>query len=215
MIRFVIPLALAAAILAACEGPTEPLARGRALYDACSNCHGTDGYGNSAVGAPSIAGQSQWYIEAQLKKFRSGMRGYHVDDEAGLRMRPMSLALPLETDVAAVAQYISSLPAPATTEKLMSQGADAAKGQATFATCAACHGLDGGGNSALGAPPIAGQADWYIVSQLHKFKSGVRGALPADGQGATMRAIAQTLPDEAAMKDVAAYVSQLPHKNGT
>ena len=34
--------------------------------------------------APAIAGLDQWYIEMQLGKFRSGLRGRHFDDISGM-----------------------------------------------------------------------------------------------------------------------------------
>ena len=77
--------------------------------------------------------------------------------------------------------------------------------------CIACHGADGHGTQALGAPPIAGQADWYLMAQLKKFKTGMRGVNPRDNTGALMKAIANTLPDTLAMRDVIAYVKTLAH----
>jgi cytochrome c oxidase subunit 2 len=72
--------------------------------------------------------------------------------------------------------------------------------------------MDGSGNQALGAPPIAGHPDWYIAAQVKKFKAGVRGAKTGDIQGPTMRAIAMTLADEATIANVAAHVASLPYK---
>ena len=87
---------------------------------------------------------------------------------------------------------------------------DAAKAQGIVnQLCVACHGADGQGNPDLKAPKIAGQADWYVVRQLTKFKGGVRAYDPADTAGATMKGIAGTIPDEAAMRDLAAYIHTL------
>ena len=33
--------------------------------------------------APTIAGLDQWYVEAQLKNYKSGLRGLHAEDTAG------------------------------------------------------------------------------------------------------------------------------------
>jgi cytochrome c553 len=89
------------------------------------------------------------------------------------------------------------------------EGGDAARGQALYAPCTACHGLDGSGNQALGSPPINHQNDWYMLTQLQHFKSGVRGTAPGDAQGALMRPMSMTLPDEQAIKDVIAFIMTL------
>lgn len=202
---------IAAALLlvaaAGCEGPTDPMVRGAARYDQCAPCHGAKGEGKPELAAPPIGGLPRWYVEAQLDKFRIGARGAHLDDTAGLRMRTMALTLPAEREVQVVAHYVSSLPhapaAPAVT------GGDAARGKAAFAACTSCHGANGAGNPQLNAPPIAGQADWYVATQLANFKRGVRGANPKDTTGATMKAMAVGLDDQQ-IKDLATFVASMP-----
>ena len=180
---------------------------GHELYDACKACHGAQGYGQQNIAAPAIAGLPVWYVEAQLAKYRTGIRGAHPDDYEGLRMRPMSQQMMDTGEVKAVAAYVASMPPmkqPSTV-----QGGDATAGSGAYAVCTACHGADGKGNQALNAPPIAGQHDWYLVSQLKKFKSGIRGAHPKDITGAQMRPMSMTLVDEQAMKNVVAHISTL------
>ncbi|MDP7614852.1 MAG: c-type cytochrome, partial [SAR324 cluster bacterium] len=46
-------------------------AKGKAAYAVCLACHGADGMGNKALNSPQIAGQSTWYLERQLKNFKS------------------------------------------------------------------------------------------------------------------------------------------------
>jgi cytochrome c553 len=182
-------------------------ARGEQLFTGCATCHGVDGPGNVAIQVPGIAGMPDWYLKAELHKFRTGIRGAHPDDHAGLRMRPMSRMLRTDEDVAAVSTYISKLPdspSPAHVE-----GGDATAGQASFAVCTACHGQDGMGNETMKAPPIAKLDDWYIVASLTKFKAGIRGTNPADAEGAQMRPMAMTLADDQAVKNVAAYIQTL------
>jgi len=87
--------------------------------------------------------------------------------------------------------------------------ADAERGKTLYATCGACHGPNGEGMQALNAPRLAGQEAWYVVRQLQNFKSGVRGTNPADTFGLQMAPMAQILPDEAAIEDVAAYIQSL------
>ncbi len=180
---------------------------GVALFvDYCAPCHGPGGAGNPSIAAPSIAGLPAWYVEAQLHKFRDGIRGTHFDDIIGMRMRPMAKALSKVEQVATVATHVSALPSQRPVATL---DGDAAAGKATFALCTACHQADGAGNQTLNAPPLLLQPDWYLVHQLDNFKKGVRGAHPKDTSGATMRPMAATLADEAAMKNVIAYVQTL------
>jgi cytochrome c oxidase subunit 2 len=87
----------------------------------------------------------------------------------------------------------------------MAQG-DANKGKALYATCAACHGQNGEGNLALNSPALAGQEDWYLLTQLKNYKAGIRGTNPKDIYGMQMRPMSMTLADEQAMKDVIAYI---------
>lgn len=87
---------------------------------------------------------------------------------------------------------------------------DASAGAALYAVCSACHGQQAEGNPALHAPKLAGQADWYLIRQLHNFKSGARGADPKDAYGPTMAPMAATLPDDAAIANVVAYIKTLP-----
>jgi len=190
-----------------CASKPPGLAHGKEVFDTCVPCHGANGGGDLALRAPVIAGLPQWYVAAQLTKFKGGIRGAHPDDEEGARMRPMARTLWKKGDVESVAEYVASLPAvhPASTL----QG-DVAAGSARYTSiCIACHGPDGKGNQALNAPTLRSQADWYMLAQLEKFKSGMRGAHPSDMSGSQMRAMAMTLPDSQAMKDVVAYIRTL------
>jgi len=196
---------LAAALAVEAAADDDP--RGEILFQICSQCHGPEARGNELIMAPSIAGLSQWYIEAQLGKFQKGLRGNHPDDAAGLRMAPMSLTLKTEEDVRAVAAYVAGLPAKRPMPQLI--GGDPENGKMFFAVCQACHGPAAAGNQQLGAPPLRNANDWYLFSQLEKFRAGLRGANPADPVASTMRPMSLTLPDEQAMKDVIAYIMSL------
>ena len=87
---------------------------------------------------------------------------------------------------------------------------DAAAGQALYATCSACHGAQAEGNAQLNAPKLSGQAGWYLIRQLNDFKSGVRGANDADTYGKQMIPFASMLADDAAVRNVVAYIGSLP-----
>lgn len=202
---------LSAAVLltaaAACnQAPTPGLARGGALFGNCSPCHGPEGHGNAELAAPNIAGLPQWYLLAQLNKFRAAHRGYDAFDTTGIRMKSMSWTLGLAGDVESIAEYVASLPRTPSAPTL--QAGDAQAGQATYQVCAACHGPQGQGIQAVNAPPLVGQADWYLVAQLHKFKAGRRGTDPADVSGQTMRPNTLALDDQA-MLNVVAYIQTL------
>jgi cytochrome c553 len=210
LLAAVAALACAAGVARAEAAPGAPapdLARGKALFDLCTQCHGAAGQGNPAIEAPSIAGLPVWYVEGTLRKFKSGGRGTHPDDIAGMRMRPMSMTLREDADVVHVAAYVAGLaaarPAPLLT------GGDAARGANLYTPCIACHMPDGSGNPALGSPPLKHASDWYLLAQLKKFKGGVRGTNPLDTNGALMVGMSQLLADEQAMKDVIAHIMTL------
>lgn len=187
------------------EAAARPLT-GQELFAHCSTCHGPNGEGVASIAAPAIAGLPVWYVEAQLVKFRTGVRGAHADDVEGLRMRPMSQQLYNEGEVKRVSEYVAALKA---TRPAKTLDGDATAGAAKFATCTACHGANGLGNEALKAPPLAGQSDWYLLAQLKKFKAGVRGTNPKDVTGGQMRPMSLTLADEAEMKNVIAHIATL------
>lgn len=199
-------LAMAAACQASGPEALDEVSQGKRLYANCVSCHMADGSGDEKIGAPAISGLPQWYVEAQLWKFRSAQRGSHFDDITGMKMRPMSLALPGEKDVTAVSAYIAQM-SPVRNAKAVE--GDATRGAALYATCTACHGANGAGLEALRAPPLVGQDGWYMVAQLQKFKAGIRGVNPADASGATMRPMAAVLTDEQAMRDVVAHIQTL------
>jgi cytochrome c553 len=198
-------LLLAAGTAACSAAPEQGIARGEELFDTCLPCHGTNGGGNQTLGAPSIAGLPQWYLENQLRSFQAAWRGGTAFDTVGIRMKSMSLTLDLEGDLESVAEYVASL-APAIPDDLLTGDEEA--GRTTYQTCVACHGVDGGGVQALNAPPLRNQSDWYMVAQLRKFRSGWRGANPQDVTGATMRPNAMLL-DEDGIQNVVAYIETL------
>ncbi|MEQ8204657.1 MAG: c-type cytochrome [Woeseia sp.] len=171
----------------------------------CTVCHGIQMSGNSVIQAPRLSGMERWYTSRQLQSFKNGWRGAHADDTYGQEMRPMAEVL-TDKEMTAVATYVRSVSSapPAITV----QG-DVNKGKALFASCAACHKADASGNELLASPPLSGLNDWYLLTQLKNFKSGVRGSNPEDVYGMQMQAAAGLLADEQAMKDVVRYIASL------
>jgi len=202
-------LALAApAMLSGCRlGTADAAMKGRDLFETCAACHGQLGEGNPEFGAPNIAGMQSWYVESQLKKFRSGARGAHFSDVEGMRMRPMAMSLDSDEAVHTVAEFVGKLSAVTTPPTI---GGDAAAGDSAYhLACAACHGPNGEGNEALKAPRLTGVADWYLALQLRKIKGGIRGSSPLDIEGRLMSAFARRLADEEAIRNVVAYLDTL------
>ncbi|MEO8542735.1 MAG: c-type cytochrome [Betaproteobacteria bacterium] len=82
---------------------------------------------------------------------------------------------------------------------------DLAKGEASFAVCAACHAADG--NSAIPEnPKLAHQHPQYLLKQLQEFKSGKRN-------NAIMKGFATMLSDDD-MTNIAYWLTSKPGKPG-
>ncbi len=174
----------------------------------CTVCHGVQLKGNHVIEAPRLSGMQTWNVEHQLLAFKRGWRGTHADDLVGMEMQPMAAILS-DREIKEAARYVSataSEPPPATIN------GDAERGQALYATCRACHGDDGSGVEALGAPALTGLNDWYLVRQTRNFRNGTRGGHKDDVRGAQMQAAAQVLADDDAILDVVAYINTLQNK---
>lgn len=200
------PLALAAGVLGMGTALQADAAKGKQLYAMCAACHGSQGEGNAMMKAPALVGLQDWYLKKQLQKFKDGVRGSHPKDLTGLQMKPMAMTLADEAAVDAVLSFLKTQPV---VKPKASLDGDAVKGKTYYMTCQACHGEKGEGNQMFKAPALKSLPDWYIVAQLKKYKEKIRGAHPADVEGAMMRPMADTLADEKAMKDVAAYIQSL------
>jgi cytochrome c553 len=91
-------------------------------------------------------------------------------------------------------------PAPAVAAK-----PDLAKGEASFAVCAACHAADG--NSSIPVnPKLAQQHPEYLVKQLQEFKSGKRA-------NAVMSGFSAMLSDDD-MRNISYWLAVKPAKPG-
>ncbi len=207
---------------------------GEEMFQVCVFCHGAQAQGGPALDAPALAGQHAWYIEKQLKAFKSRTRGVHPDDVPGLQMSIISGSVRNEATIKNISAYIASLPSGAPLELARTgevasierpfiwdseyakltppKDANAETGKALYATCTTCHGADGQGNQDFGAPKLTDLTPKYMHRQIQYFQDGVRGADPQDAQGMTMAAFAKLLKDDQAIADVVAYIKTIEVK---
>ncbi len=102
----------------------------------------------------------------------------------------------------------SAASATSTTWADESNAGDPSKGKQVFEVCTVCHGAHAEGNEDLGAPRLAGQHSWYLVTQLQNFRAGIRGTHDDDDNGQVMQPMAAPLSD-ADIDNVVAYIATL------
>jgi cytochrome c oxidase cbb3-type subunit 3 len=178
--------------IAALAADREAMAVGETIFvDNCAACHGRDARGNQRLGAPNLT-DADWLYGGDdatiLASISDGRRG---------GMPSFAGALP-DDAIVEVVDYVESLAG------LPHDPLRAQLGKRTFATCAACHGADGKGNPALGAPNLTDDVWLYgrqratLIETVRNGRSGVmpawRGRLSGDD-----------------LKLVAAYVHGLSH----
>lgn len=203
--RAVFTVSITASLWIAAADAADPVA-GNAAYAICAACHGPQGEGNQALGAPRLAGQEPWYLERQMHAFQLGWRGTRGGDSYGMQMRPMALAVTDPTELQSLIGYIGTLPdVPAAP---VVEG-DAAAGAQAYTVCAACHGSRAEGSEPMGGPRLAGQSDWYLVRQIQNYQQDLRGYHPKDIFGQQMKPMASTLNGEQAINDLVAYLNTL------
>lgn len=174
------------------------------LLSACMQCHGPQFEGRQQRMAPKLAGMETWYLERQLINFRDGIRGTHPDDGYGMQMNFVASMFKSNEEIQRFTEFVSSTQSK---HSPVTVRGDVGSGRKLYATCAACHGHHGEGNTDLKAPQIAGQSDWYLVSQLRNFKAGLRGTHNADTEGKIMAAASNMLRDERMIRDLVAYIN--------
>ena len=141
----------------------------RLFMNNCAQCHGSDARGST--GFPNLTdGQWNWggtpeMIHASIAQGRTGV------------MTPMGAAVGTSDDVRNLANYVLSL------SKSPHDSVRANLGRDKFVTCAACHGPDGKGNQALGAPDLTSgvfvhgpAVEAHIVDMINNGKTGVMPA---------------------------------------
>ena len=164
----------------------------RLFVDNCAACHGRDARGNQALGAPNLTDQSSLYGrdgKAILASILDGRRG---------AMPAFGATLP-EASIVDLANYVQSL------SGLIHDEVKAAAGKRLFVTCAACHGAEGKGNPALGAPNLT-DAVWLYGSDLETIAQTIR-----DGRSGVMPAWRARLGEDDA-RAVAAWVYAQSHR---
>jgi cytochrome c553 len=82
---------------------------GAQLYKACVQCHGAAGEGVKSQAGPPLIRSSDWYMAAQIQKFKDGIRGTDPEDKTGAQMRPMAMSLPTDKAVNDVIAYIMTM----------------------------------------------------------------------------------------------------------
>ncbi|MGZ5214744.1 MAG: cytochrome-c oxidase, cbb3-type subunit III [Caldimonas sp.] len=140
----------------------------RLFINNCTPCHGSDARGSK--GFPDLT-DTDWLhggtpekIEETITLGRVGM------------MPPMAAAVGSAEDVHNVANYVLSLSGSAY------HSIAASAGKKKFVVCAACHGADGKGNQALGAPNLTdkvwlhGWGEEAIVAMVNNGKTNVMPA---------------------------------------
>lgn len=150
----------------------------RLFLNNCAQCHGSDGRGSK--GFPNLAdgdwlgGDTHDYVKGVIGQGRTGM------------MPPMAAAVGTAEDVKNVANYVLSLSGSAHNELAAQQG------KAKFAVCAACHGPEGKGNMALGAPNLTDKIwlyGWGEKNIIEMVTNGKTNVMPAQGRLLTQEQI--------------------------
>jgi cytochrome c oxidase cbb3-type subunit 3 len=140
----------------------------RLFMNNCAQCHGSDARGSK--GFPNLAdgdwlwGGSPEQIKESIIKGRMGV------------MPPMAAAVGTPDDVKNVAHYVLSL------SNSPHDSLRASLGKAKFGACAACHGMDGKGNTALGAPNLTDDTwlhGWGESAIIAMINSGKTNQMPA------------------------------------
>jgi cytochrome c oxidase cbb3-type subunit 3 len=150
----------------------DAMAIGERLYlNSCSQCHGSDARGSK--GFPDLT-DGDWlgcsgadYIAKTIAEGRQGA------------MPPMAAAIGTGDDVRNVANYVLSL------SGSPHDNVAAQLGKAKFAACAACHGPDGKGNQAIGAPNLTDKVwlhGWGEQAIVAMINSGKTNVMPPQGR---------------------------------
>lgn len=165
---------------------------GKVLFDEnCAACHGREARGNPLLGAPDLT-DNDWLYGGDGAAITASI----LDGRHGV-MPPWGPQFGAD-GVENLANYVLSL------SGAQHDSAKAEAGKALFTVCAACHGPDGKGNPALGAPNLTDNT-WLYGGTLATVEESIR-----NGRSGTMPAWRARLGEPNA-RVVAAYVYSLSH----
>jgi cytochrome c oxidase cbb3-type subunit 3 len=165
----------------------------RLFMNNCAQCHGSDARGSK--GFPNLS-DGDWLHGGTPEKIHETIR----DGRIGV-MPPMVAAVGSSEDVRNLAHYVLSL------SGSPHDSLKASLGKSKFVACAACHGMDGKGNQALGAPNLTDDV-W-----LHGWGEAAIAAMVNHGKTNQMPAQADKLTEDQ-IKVLTAYVWGLSNKAG-
>lgn len=140
----------------------------RLFLNSCAQCHGSDAHGSK--GFPNLT-DKDWLYGGEPKLIETSiLEGRHG------QMPPMGAAVGSDDDVRNVANYVLSL------SSSSHDPIKAVLGKPKFMVCAACHGADGKGNQALGAPNLTDKIWLYgggINTVMETINKGRANQMPA------------------------------------
>ena len=157
----------------------------RLFMNNCAQCHGSDARGSK--GFPNLT-DNDWLHGGSHAKIQETLLNGRVGN-----MPPMAAAIGTPEDVRNLAQYVLSL------SNSPHDSLKASLGKSKFGACAACHGGDGKGNQALGAPNLTDDI-W-----LHGWGENAIVSMVTNGKVNQMPAQAGKLT-EAQLHVLASYV---------
>ncbi|HSV61139.1 MAG TPA: cytochrome-c oxidase, cbb3-type subunit III [Variovorax sp.] len=163
----------------------------RIFMNNCALCHASDGRGSK--GFPNLS-DTDWLHGGTPDKIIETIAKGRAGD-----MPPMAAAVGTPEDVRNLAQYVLSMSGRST------DSVRAGLGKSKFSACAACHGIGGVGNTALGAPRLNDDI-W-----LHGFGEDAIVAIINRGRHNVMPGQDGRLT-EAQIRVVASYVWGLSNK---
>lgn len=167
--------------------PTEEMAKDpqamaigeRLFMNNCAQCHGSDARGSKSF--PNLA-DGDWLHGGSPEKIRETITNGRIG-----MMPPMAAAVGSAEDVRNVAHYVLSL------SGSPHDAVKASQGKSKFVACAACHGMDGKGNPALGAPNLTDDIwlhGWGEAAIVNIVNSGKHNEMPAQKEKLTEAQIA-------------------------
>ncbi len=173
---------------------SQAMAVGERLFlNNCAQCHGSDARGSK--GFPNLT-DGDWLHGGSPEQIRQTIH----DGRIGV-MPPMAAAVGSPEDVRNLAHYVLSL------SGSPHDSLRASLGKSKFTACAACHGMDGKGNTALGAPNLTDDI-W-----LHGWGEAAITAMVNNGKTNQMPAQAGKLTD-GQIDVLTAYIWGLSNKPG-